>query len=295
MTSNVSAAARTVAGDRLMGRLSPLPPWQVTAPSLVEAPVVCNTHVGDRYFWLRLHAPAITRHSRPGQFIMLSAVREARCEPVLPRPMALLDWDAEAGYIDVIYGVVGPGTRLLADFTVGERIVTTGPLGRGFDLDGASGRVLLAGRGIGTCSLTALAGAAVRRGIDVIALDSARHPAALVGQGIYRSAGVASVIGVTDADGSSDMSAVAGRLRAILDDRPVGQIFTCGSARLFGLCQQFAEDSGADLQVSLEAHMACGIGYCHGCSAGRRSADAEDPLICRDGPAFRWLGSEDEH
>src|SRR5487761_1292944 len=111
MTSNVSAAARTVAGDRLMGRLSPLPPWQVTAPSLVEAPVVCNTHVGDRYFWLRLHAPAITRHSRPGQFIMLSAVREARCEPVLPRPMALLDWDAEAGYIDVIYGVVGASAR----------------------------------------------------------------------------------------------------------------------------------------------------------------------------------------
>lgn len=295
MTPSVSRAARAMAGDKPVGRLAALPSWQVSEPYLLEAPVARNTRIGDRYFRLRLHAPAIARHARPGQFVMLTAAREARREPVLPRPMALLDWDAEAGHIDIIYGVVGPGTRLLTSFTTGERIVVTGPLGRGFDLDNGSDRVLLAGRGIGACSLTALAGAAVRRGIDVIALDSARHADALVGQGIYRSAGITSVIGVIDADGSSDIGLVAERLRAILGDRPARQIFTCGSARLFGLCRQLAEDSRADLQVSLEARMACGIGYCHGCSAGRRSADAEDPLICRDGPAFRWLGSEDEH
>jgi len=43
------------------------------------------------------------------------------------------------------------------------------------------------------------------------------------------------------------------------------------------------------VQVSLEAHMACGLGYCHGCATGTRTADEESPLICRDGPVFRLV------
>jgi hypothetical protein len=38
--------------------------------------------------------------------------------------------------------------------------------------------------------------------------------------------------------------------------------------------------------VSLEARMACGIGYCHGCSHGAVGESEEAPLVCREGPVF---------
>lgn len=270
------------------GRLVPLPRAAGGEPALLEAPVLRNDRLGDRYVWLRLDAPAVARRALPGQFVMLTAARDADPGPVLPRPMALLDWDAGTGHVDVVYGVVGEGTARLASFAPGERMVTVGPLGRGFDLDAGSRRVLLVGRGIGTCSLTALARAAAGRGVEVVALDSARHPGALVGRSVYRDAGLDELIEVTDADGGSEVTRVEDRLRAVLRGRPVQQVFTCGSGRLFDLCRRLAADTDADLQVSLEAHMACGLGYCHGCSTGRRSDEAEDPLICRDGPVFRW-------
>jgi dihydroorotate dehydrogenase electron transfer subunit len=43
--------------------------------------------------------------------------------------------------------------------------------------------------------------------------------------------------------------------------------------------------------VSLEAHMACGLGYCHGCSSGAPGLAEEAPLVCRDGPVFRCSAS----
>ena len=38
--------------------------------------------------------------------------------------------------------------------------------------------------------------------------------------------------------------------------------------------------------------MACGLGFCHGCAAGRPGLPAETPLVCRDGPVFRWARTE---
>ena len=32
--------------------------------------------------------------------------------------------------------------------------------------------------------------------------------------------------------------------------------------------------------------MACGIGYCHGCSHGAVGESEEAPLVCREGPVF---------
>ena len=43
---------------------------------------------------------------------------------------------------------------------------------------------------------------------------------------------------------------------------------------------------GMFVQVSLEARMACGIGYCHGCSHGAVGESEEAPLVCREGPVF---------
>lgn len=240
-----------------------------------RAEVLVNRHRADRYRHLRLAAPDIAATATPGQFVMLTAARENTAGPLLPRPMAIYTRDAEAGTIDVLYGVVGEGTRALSTFVPGERMVVVGPLGQGFVLDEHTRRVLLVGRGIGVCSLTTMA----EHPVELLAVISAREPAAALGTDVFPHATV-----VTDAEGTSGVDALRERLCAELDRRPPQQILTCGSERLARMCAELGARWDAQVQVSLEAHMACGLGYCHGCAAPGDTGPS--PLVCRDGPVF---------
>jgi len=249
--------------------------------------VLDHHHVADRYWSLRLHAPKIAETAQPGQFVMLTVAQSHENAPVLARPMAIYTSDAASGSIEVMYGVVGLGTTRLTRTIVGATITTVGPLGRGFTIHADSRQILLVGRGIGTCSLTYLAFEAARIGVRVTAVDSARTAHALIADETYRRAGVEHLIQVIDSDGTSAPNAVEATLSQIPGFQPQ-QIFTCGSVRLAKLCGNLGARWDSEVQVSIEAHMACGLGYCHGCATG--TADGESPLICKDGPVFRLVG-----
>jgi dihydroorotate dehydrogenase electron transfer subunit len=267
----------------------PTPATPRPTPVVHRAPVLDHRPIADRYRFLRLHARQIAERALPGQFVMLTAAGDREAAPVLPRPMAVYRADVAAGTVDVLYGVVGAGTRRLAGFRAGEPMTVVGPLGRWFEIDAGVRSLLLVGRGIGTCSLTTVAQHAAARGIAVTAVTSARHPAALIGADLYRELGARGVHEVTDEAGTSDPGSLFARLTADLDDDPPGLVLTCGSERLGGLCERLAGHwPGTQVQVSVEAHMACGLGYCHGCASGARSEGEESPLICKDGPVFGW-------
>ena len=254
-------------------------------PRLFEASIVENRHVADRYWFMRLHAPHVARYAQPGQFAMLTISSSSSDGPVLPRPMAIYATAPDQGTFDIMYGAVGAGTRKMASIPQRQTIKVVGPLGRGFSIVDSTRRVLLVGRGIGTCSLTMLGEAARRQGVAVVAVDSARTREALMGAAAYRASGAEALIEVVDAESTSDPAQLKSRLTRALS-RPPDQIFTCGSTRLLNMCLELGRTWGADVQVSIEAHMACGIGYCHGCSSGERVATAEAPLVCKHGPAF---------
>ncbi|HET6356864.1 dihydroorotate oxidase electron transfer subunit [Streptomyces sp.] len=259
-------------------------------PTWHHADVLNHSSVGDRYRHLRLHAPSVAGLTRPGQFVMLTAARDGEHGPVLPRPMAIYRRDAGAGTIEIVYGVVGSGTQQLSTFRAGERMLTVGPLGQGFHLDPTARRVLLVGRGIGTCSITTVAQELAGGATEILAVTSGRDERALIGAELYREYGASALYEITDTGGTSTVQALHERLTADLDANPPQQIMTCGSDRLAELCRTLGDRWAADVQVSLEAHMACGLGYCHGCASGTRGGPVESPLICKDGPVFRIGG-----
>ncbi|MGH3354947.1 MAG: hypothetical protein ACRDOJ_03555 [Nocardioidaceae bacterium] len=265
------------------GALRVLAPRPRPPVSADDAIVVDNRPLRDRYWRLVLEAPDLAG-AEPGQFAMVTVTRDASHGPVLPRPMAIYDVDPAAGHAVIVYSVVGEGTRTLAGFTTRQRIGVVGPLGRGFDLP-STGDVLLLGRGIGTCSLTLLAKAAADADVRVSAVASGRNPAAVIGTDIYHAADADALI-VDDETGSSHPDVLRERLVDALDARPPSLVATCGSTRLQQLAGALARRWAADAQVSVEAHMACGLGYCHGCSTAAVDDDVEAPLVCRDGPVF---------
>lgn len=274
------------------GRLVVMPNLRAAAdnlePLLHDACILEHRWLADRYWLMRLEAPEMAERARPGQFVMLTVCRDGEWDPPLPRPMAIFDAAPAEGTIELVYGVVGRGTTKLTSFVAGERIVTVGPLGRPFHLSSETREALILGRGIGSCSLTELAREAQRRGVGVTVIDSGRHADALTGNGKFRQLGLQDVTGVTDEAGTSDTTLLRRDLVERLSHRPPQQIFVCGSARLLRLAGELGLLWDATVQVSVEAPMACGLGYCHGCSSGLRSAEPEAPLVCKDGPVFLW-------
>jgi dihydroorotate dehydrogenase electron transfer subunit len=258
-------------------------------PTWCRAEVLVNRRHSDRYWYLRLAAPSIAEVARPGQFVMLTAARTPSAGPVLPRPMAIYARDGGPGLIDILYAVIGEGTRALSTFRPGEHMVVVGPLGQGFVVRPDTERLLVVGRGIGTCSLTGLAQGLAREPVELFVVTSGRDPRSVIGADLFREHGAAAVWAVNDADGTSDVDALRARLCDALDDRPPQQILTCGSDRLARLCAELGTRWEAAVQASVEAHMACGLGYCHGCATGAPSEHGESPLVCRDGPVFRLV------
>lgn len=286
----------TEAGIPVRDRVTPLlgSGTGLPAPTWHRARVLASAPHGRGYHFLRLEAPSIARTCQAGQFVMLTAARDGDSGPVLPRPMAVYGRNPRAGTIDILLGVVGDGTRRLASFRPGERMLVVGPLGQGFRLARRTRRVLLVGRGIGTCSLTTVAQECAGTDVEIVAVASGRSADRVVGADVYRAAGVTRLHEVTDDTGSSDLTRLRDTLTGDLDQAPPQQIMTCGSERLARLCEELGRRWAADVQVSLEAHMACGLGYCHGCATGTRSGPEESPLICADGPVFR-LTPPDTH
>ena len=77
---------------------------------LEDARVIKQTAYDGEQFVLRLAAPACAARAEPGSFVHLT------CDPAIPmrRPLSIMRADAQAGWIEVLYKVLGPGLHALA-------------------------------------------------------------------------------------------------------------------------------------------------------------------------------------
>lgn len=264
-------------------------PFSLPEPVSVSARVLRHETVSQTYRRLVLEAPAIAERAQSGQFVMVTVPGAERV--LLPRPMAIHRRRVDDGTIELIYGQVGRGTRILSQAEAGSSLLATGPLGRGYSIPDGPGPILLMGRGIGICAFMTVAEDARTRAIPAVAVLSARTAQRVIGESDAAELGV-QAIAVHDANGSSEIAAVEQLLEGRFDTLPPRAIFVCGSSRLALLATRLGDRWGSMVQVSLEAHMACGLGYCHGCAAPMRSDPAsEGPLVCVDGPVFDLRGA----
>ncbi|ANP72088.1 hypothetical protein [Cryobacterium arcticum] len=293
----------------LDGLISVRPRSTVQRPQPVwdDAEVLVHEPVGERYRRLVLASDTIAATAQAGQFLMITVPPSDGDTILLPRPMAIhrrrpamparpatTDHPATAampGTVELIYGVVGRGTRALATVPVGASLQLTGPLGRGFEFPPGSRSALLIGRGVGICGVMGAAEDAATLGIRTTMVLSGQRPDQLLGRSDCAELDVR-VIEATDDDGSSDLPTLKNRLRAEYDGATPGAtppdvVMVCGAGVLARLAAELGALWNVPVQASLEAHMACGLGYCHGCAAPvRTDPSVEGPLVCADGPVF---------
>lgn len=239
-----------------------------------------------------LSAPRIAECAKAGQFIQLKTTRAESSDPLLRRPFSIADADAAEGTISVIYRVVGRGTAIMAEAKPGDCFDLMGPLGNGFTILGENR--LLIGGGMGLAPLVFLA----KKLHSSKTNQASALPSILMGgrnrqelfwldifQGICQNAGI------TTDDGSLGFK---GLIPELLPDilanasEKFDVIYACGPRPMLAGVAGIAKKFNILCQVSLEEHMACGLGACLSCTC-QSSSLGKRLKVCADGPVFDAL------
>jgi dihydroorotate dehydrogenase electron transfer subunit len=206
---------------------------------------------------------------RAGQFFMLRV--PGALDPLLGRPISICEIDAKLGETMFVYQTVGRGTAQFARLLPGQEIEAQGPYGNGFPLNG--GRAVLIGGGIGTAPMLQLAK-------ELRASDPARKINVYLG---FREEAYLEEDFVRYAD--SVTRNIGGYVVNDVDFTLNATYYACGPAPMLRAAAKAADEANANLFVSLEKHMACGVGACLGCTC---QTEHGRKRVCKDGPVFDY-------
>lgn len=218
--------------------------------------VLENKYVGEGMYYIKVSG---SFDARMGQFYMLRAWKSY---PLLSRPISIYDIDAEG--ISFLYKVVGEGTRIFSELNPGDEIGLEGPYGNGYEK--VSGKVALVGGGIGIAPLYMVAkeipGCDCYLGFrdEPIMVDDFES----VVENLVTTTGDTFV---TD----------------VIDVEKYDYILTCGPTPMMKKLVDMVEGTDTQIQVSLENHMACGVGACLVCTCKTKNGNKK---TCKDGPVF---------
>ncbi len=239
--------------------------------------ILVHESLASGVFRLVVKAAAISERCVPGQFVMVRMPWWT--DPFLRRPLSIAGADAEQGTLTLIYRVVGHGTELLEAARVGECLDVLGPLGRGFDL--SVERLLFVGGGMGLAPLLFAAGRCCPKPVEVLA--GGRTGDELFWAKLFQE--LCDKVHLTTDDGSLGICGTCvDALPELLQTGAYDGVLTCGPRPMMKRVAEVASAAGVRTQVSLEEHMACGLGVCLSCTCG--ASDGGTRQICKDGPVF---------
>jgi dihydroorotate dehydrogenase electron transfer subunit len=248
--------------------------------------VLSHDWVNDEYKHLVVSASAKALSVRPGQFFHILCPSPDEGDLWFRRPQSVYAIDRGNARLEFLYKCVGRGTRGLATLEAGEKCNIVGPLGVGFSLEASWKNIVVLGRGVGLATLAPISQLAGEHGVGVTAILSARTPEYLLSRERFEAIG-ATIVPVTDEDGSSDLRNVEAILRGLIAEGRADAFFTCGANRLFQLMKRLGREFGIPGQVAMEQVMACGLGPCYVCIK-TFEVGGEKVLrrVCIEGPVF---------
>jgi dihydroorotate dehydrogenase electron transfer subunit len=256
---------------------------------------------GDQYI-LTLDSPEIAKATKPGQFVHITVSDSL----AMRRPISIMSVDTDNGTFDLLYKVVGEGTRQLAERKIGEVLSIIGPIGNGFELTDKK-LPLLIGGGVGMPPMIAIAQQMK---------DTNHDPFVILGSEVpFPFTPELSKIGNPCPNASHTMPLleewnVACRLASLQDYEGVFkgyvtdlareylntlstdelaqvEVYSCGPHPMLEAVAKLAKEYDLPCQVSLEEYMACAVGGCAGCVVEvQTDAGPAMKRVCVDGPIF---------
>lgn len=236
-----------------------------------------------RTFRLRLSGKGLD--FMPGQFVQVSVFGAGEA------PISMCSCPFEKKYFEISVRNVGNVTGSLFRLKKGDAVGIRGPYGNGYPVEKLRGRdiVLVAG-GVGLPPLNSVVEYIIKRREDygsVCILYGARTPADLIfGERMEkwkkRDMDVYFTVDRADEKWKGDVGVVTALFGKHKITGNIGM--ACGPPVMLKFVTQSFQEMGikdADIYLSLERMMQCGVGKCGHCNIGSK-------YVCTDGPVFTY-------
>ena len=257
-----------------------------------KIPIISCERLNPLFCRLRFFSPRIARESNPGNFVHIRTNENSF--PLLRRAFSIHRVARDKGTFDILFKVLGPGTKLLSQKRPGQELDVLGPLGNTFSLPKKSSHeVILVAGGMGVAPLFFLASELCREGksdpCKITFLYGAKNQDELSCLKELKMLNLEVLLATED--GSHGFEGTVTRLfvrktKKSTEFKKV-KVFACGPSPMLKRMSEYSRKHGFDCQVSLENHMPCGLGACMGCVV---KFGAKERLVyqrvCADGPVF---------
>jgi len=234
--------------------------------------------LSDTVKLMKIKAPLVAKHAKPGQFIILRINENG--ERI---PLTIADFDREKGLVTIIFMEIGKTTKELGTLNVGDKLLNfVGPLGKPSEIE-KYGRVVCIGGGVGIAPLYPIIKALKQAGNHVTSILGARNEKLLILEDEIN--GWSDELYIATDDGSKGLKGfVSDVLQKLIDEGKTFDIaWAIGPVIMMKVVAGLTKKYGIKTVVSLNPIMIDGTGMCGGC---RVSVGGKIMFACVDGPEF---------
>ncbi len=260
--------------------LSPKSNFKILKCTLVEknwlTPTIIRSRFANEY---------LTHDTQAGQFVNIKVSNSYM--PLLRRPFSIHRVNREQHWFEILFQVIGTGTKLLADCEIGQRLDILGPLGNHFTFRQNCNRAILIAGGLGIAPLLFLAQQLKIQEIPATLFYGNKSKQNFCCLEDFEAFGVPYFLATED--GSSGFKGKVTELLLESQATSLGSnsiIYACGPNPMLQKVKEIANQLQLPCQVSLETMMACGFGACLGCVVNSTSQSDPYKYVCKDGPVF---------
>lgn len=272
-----------------------------------DAVVVSNEALPAEQFLLRLQSPKCARTVKPGNFIQISCNQDKYS---LKRPFSVLRSSPEQGWIEILYKVVGKGSKELSTAKTEDRLQSLGPIGNAFELSSNHAIPLLLGGGVGIPPIVFFA-EQLRKNQQIpaftimgseIPFPFAVKPSTILVENMPDGV-IAAMSLLEDLSIPSRLTSkqgypgcydgyiheLADQWLQHLSDEELShvEVFACGPGVMLEAVAGLCKKHQVKCSLSLEEYMACAVGGCAGCTVAiEENGQKKMKRVCVDGPIF---------
>lgn len=246
------------------------------------ARIIKKEQLSAQVWRFRLDAPRIAKKRKAGQFIILRPTSQS--ERI---PLTIADANADEGWIEIIFQVVGQTTLILQALNVGSSILDlAGPLGKATHIE-KFGKCVCIGGGVGVAPLYPIVCALHAAGNDVTTIIGARNKDLLILEKEMKSQSDL-LIATTDDGSNGKKGFVSDVFKELTGSGELFDVaFVIGPVMMMKATSNLTVSTGIKTFSSLNPIMIDGTGMCGGC---RVTVHGETKFACVDGPEFDAAG-----